>query len=76
MIIKVLGKGCTKCELLEDHVKKALEATNTDASVEKVTDTEGIEAYHVLQTPALVIDDKVVSQGRVLSAKKIAKLIQ
>lgn len=74
MNIKVLGTGCPSCIKLEKHVKKAIEGT--DITVEKVTDISEIMAYGVLGTPALVIDEKVVSTGKVNSIKEIKELIK
>ncbi|QSX08452.1 TM0996/MTH895 family glutaredoxin-like protein [Alkalibacter rhizosphaerae] len=76
MIIKILGTGCKKCNLLEENVKKAVTGTNADVQVEKVTDLGEITGYGVMSTPALVIDDRVVSQGKVLKPKDIEGFIQ
>jgi small redox-active disulfide protein 2 len=76
MIIKVLGTGCAKCKKLEEEARKAVAESGIEASVEKVTDLNDIMAYNVMMTPALVIDEKVVSAGRVLSAKKIIAFLQ
>ena len=76
MVIKVLGKGCKKCQLLEKNVNKALEHLGISARVIKVTDNNTITNYGVMQTPALVVDEQVKLAGRVASYKKIASLIQ
>jgi len=69
MIIKILGTGCAKCKKLEAN---ALEATRgLEVEVQKVTDINEIMNYGVMMTPALVINEKVVSVGKVLSANKI-----
>ena len=75
MDIKVLGTGCPSCIKLEQHVRKAIEETDSDASVSKVTDIKDIMSYGVMGTPALVIDDVVVSTGKVLSVKDIKKFL-
>ena len=75
MEIKVLGKGCKKCKLLEENTKKALEALGIEARVEKVTDINTIADYGVFQTPGLVVDGTVKISGRVASAKKIQSLL-
>ncbi len=74
MIIKVLGTGCKKCTVLEANTKEAVKTAGIDATVEKVEDVQQIIAYGVMSTPALVIDEKVVSKGKVLKAKDIVKL--
>lgn len=74
MNIKVLGTGCPSCIKLEKHVRQAIEGT--DITVEKVTDISDIMSYGVLGTPALVIDEVVVSTGKVNSVKEIQELIK
>jgi len=76
MKIKVLGAGCPKCKQLEASVRKALQEANIQAEVEKITHINEIMNYGVMMTPALVIDEKVVSVGKVLSAKKIKEIIE
>ena len=76
MIIKVLGSGCAKCKKLEEQARKAIENSGVEVTVEKVTDIKKIMEYGVMMTPGLVIDEKVVSTGRVLSAKDIEKLLK
>lgn len=75
MKIKVLGSGCKKCIALEDHVKEALEQTGKSAEVEKVTDIMEITKYNVMKTPALVIDEKVVSFGKVNTVEEVKSFL-
>jgi small redox-active disulfide protein 2 len=65
MEIKVLGSGCAKCANLEKKVKEVLEANSIEATVTKVQDIVDIMAYKVMSTPALVVDEVVVSKGRI-----------
>lgn len=65
--IKVLGSGCAKCNALEKSVVDALGELGLDLPVGHVRDFAEIAAYGVMSTPALVIDEKVVSYGKVLS---------
>lgn len=74
--IKVLGSGCAKCHALEDAVKEALEELGMDTTVDHVTDFAQIASYGVMSTPALVIDGKVVSYGKVLKKEEAKALIQ
>ena len=76
MKIKVLGSGCPNCKVLEANTKKALDELKKKASVEKVTDMVKIIEYGVMSTPALVVDGKVVSSGRVLSPEEIKKFLK
>lgn len=74
--IKVLGSGCAKCHALEDAVKVALEELHMDPTIDHVTDFAQIAAYGVMTTPALVVDGKVVSYGKVLKPDEVKALIQ
>lgn len=76
MKIKVLGPGCKNCENLADNTKAALKELGLEAEIEKVTDYGEIAGYGVLSTPGLVVDDKVVSSGKVLKPKDIVKLLK
>ncbi|MBX3044411.1 MAG: TM0996/MTH895 family glutaredoxin-like protein [Candidatus Kapabacteria bacterium] len=73
--IKILGTGCAKCLKLEENVRQAVGEMNIEAEVSKVTDLNDIMAYGVLMTPGLVINEKVVSFGKLLNSKDVTKLI-
>ena len=75
MTIKVLGPGCMNCRTLEQRTRDALAQLHSQASVEKVTDLDGMMAYGVMRTPGLVIDEKLVWQGGVPTVEKIKELI-
>lgn len=75
MKIEVLESGCPRCKMLEANVNEALKKTGKKAEIVKVTSYEQIVSYGVMQTPALVIDGKVVSQGRLLTPEEIIKLL-
>lgn len=74
--IKVLGFGCEKCNALEVATKEALEELGMEVSIDHVTDFAQIAAYGVMRTPALVVDGKVVSYGKVLKKDEVIKLLQ
>ena len=76
MIIKILGSGCKKCVTLTENTQAALGDLGLTAEVVKVTDFTAIAAHGVMSTPALVIDDKVVSVGKVLSSAEVAALLK
>lgn len=76
MIIKVLGSGCKKCEVLMNNTKAAIEEMGIEAEVVKVTDFKEIMAFGVMSTPTLVIDEEVVFVGKVLKPKEIGKLLK
>ncbi len=75
MKIEVLGTGCPKCMSVEQNVKKALAELAVPADVEKVTDIQQIIQRGVMSTPALVIDGKVVFQGKIPSVEQLKQLI-
>jgi len=76
MNIKILGGGCANCDKLEANVKEAIKQLGVEATFEKVKDPKQYSLYGILKTPGLVIDDKMVSYGRVTSVEDIIKLIQ
>ena len=76
MKIKILGSGCKNCLTLADNIKAALAVLGAEAEIEKVTDFAEIAKYGVMSTPGLVIDEKVVSYGKVLKPQDIVKIIE
>ena len=75
MEIKVLGTGCAKCKKLAENVQEAIKENGSEIGFEYVTDIQKIIEYGILMTPGLVIDDKVVSTGRVLPVKDIIEIL-
>jgi small redox-active disulfide protein 2 len=69
--VKVLGAGCANCAKLENTTVEAINQLGMDVQVEKVTDYADIMRYNVLVTPALVINEQVVSAGRQPSTGEI-----
>jgi len=76
MKIEILGTGCAKCKALEEATKQAVAQSGKFAQIEKVEDIMKIMEYQVMSTPALVIDGKVVSTGKLLSVAEIVELIK
>ena len=74
--IKILGSGCSTCNRLEQATKEALSKLGIETPVEHVTDFIEIARYGVMSTPALVINDRVVSYGRVLKVDDVIKMIE
>ena len=75
MKIKVFGPGCSNCKKLLTATKAAVANKGVDAEVEYVTDIKKIAASGIMRTPALMIDDKIVSSGRVLTTDQIEKML-
>jgi len=65
LTIKVLGSGCANCKKLEAITREAIEEMGIDADVVKVTEYPEIMKYPILSTPGLVINEKLVSSGRI-----------
>ena len=75
LTIKVLGPGCANCKRLEQIANKVVSDLAIEAQVIKVTDYNDIMAYDILSTPGLVINDKVVSYGRIPSPAEVTSWV-
>ncbi|HNQ43596.1 MAG TPA: thioredoxin family protein [Candidatus Cloacimonadota bacterium] len=75
MTIKILGTGCPKCKKLEETARQAVSELGLDAEILKVTDLNDIMDYGVMMTPALVIDEKVFSSGKLLAVADIKAML-
>ena len=73
--IQILGTGCPKCKLLTTHAEEAVKALGIEAQIEKVEKITDIMKFGVMTTPALVVDGRVKSAGKVLSAEDIKKFL-
>ena len=73
--IKILGSGCARCNALEMNTRLALRQLGMKDAIGHVTDFKEIAAYGVMSTPALVVDGKLASYGRVLSPEDVAKIL-
>ena len=73
--IKVLGPGCANCRKLEEIAREAVASLGVEAEISKVTDMQQIIAYDVLKTPGLVINEKLVSSGRIPTPQSVAEWI-
>ena len=74
--IKVLGAGCKSCHEQHENVKKAVVDMNLDAEVEYITDMEKVMSYGVMSMPAIVVNEQVVSMGKVLKAAQVEELLK
>ena len=71
LTIKVLGSGCANCKKLEAVTRQVVEQMGIQAEVIKVTEYPDIMAYDVMSTPGVVVNEKVVSTGRIPSPAEI-----
>ncbi len=74
--IKVLGSGCKNCHALYEAAKEAVIKLDLPLEVEYITDMEKIMEYGVMRMPALVVNEKIVSMGKVLKTADIEKLLR
>ena len=73
--VKVLGPGCKNCHALLENVQAAMKEISSTVAVEYVTDMATVASYGVMSTPALVVNEKVVSSGKVMKAGDVVKLL-
>lgn len=73
--IKVLGSGCKNCHMQFENAQTAVNAMGLSVDVEYVTDMEQVMAYGVMSMPALVVNEKVVSMGKILKATDVENLL-
>jgi len=76
MKIEILGMGCAKCKQLAVNAEAAVKELHLQAEIDKVDDIDKITGYGVMMVPALVVDGKVLSTGKVLNKEEIKKLIK
>ena len=74
--IKILGAGCKSCHEQYENAKAAVQALGLNVEVEYITDMEKVMEYGVMSMPAIVVNDKVVSMGKVLKAADVEKLLR
>lgn len=73
--IKVLGAGCQSCHTQYENTKEAVQNMGLNIEVEYITDMQKVMEYGVMSMPALVVNEKVVSMGKVLSTSDVEKLL-
>jgi small redox-active disulfide protein 2 len=73
LTVKILGSGCANCKKLEAVAREAAAAANVQADFVKVTDMKQIMTYDLLSTPGLVINEKLVSSGRIPTSAEVKK---
>ena len=73
--VKILGAGCKSCHEQYENAKAAVQALGLKVEVEYITDMEKVMEYGVMSMPAIVVNEKVVSMGKVLKAADVEKLL-
>ena len=76
MKVQILGTGCPKCRLLEEHARQAILELGLSAEIEKITEIDRILEMGVMSTPALAVDGTVKSSGRVLTKEQIQAILK
>lgn len=76
MNIKILGSGCTNCKKLYNVTKEVIESLKINAVIEKIENMEQIMNYPIIKTPVLVINEKVVLQGKIPNKEELKKIIE
>lgn len=74
--VKVLGAGCKSCHEQYENAKKAVENLGLNIKVEYITDMEKVMSYGVMSMPALLVNDKIVSVGKVLKPKEVEQFLR
>lgn len=74
--IKVLGGGCKSCHTLLLNTQQAAKNLALRVNTEYITDMEKVMSYGVMQMPLLVVNEKVMSYGKVLTAAQAEELIR
>jgi small redox-active disulfide protein 2 len=74
--VKVLGPGCKKCKQLEQNVREAASKLSGEFNIEKIEDYQVMGQYGMLATPGLVIDEKLISTGKVYSIEELVEILK
>ncbi len=73
--IKVLGSGCKNCHALYENTQEAVKAAGLNVEVEYITDLKKVVEYGVMSMPALVVNERIVSMGKVMKAADVEKIL-
>ena len=76
MEIKIIGQESSNRMKLLKNVGKAMEKIRGKISVSLLEEDEDARKYNVSNVPALIINEKVISQGKILNEKEIANFIR
>lgn len=73
--VEIMGSGCKKCRQLEENARSAIASLGIEAEVQHITDQIEIAKRGVMSTPALAVNGKIVSKGKVISPEQIQPLL-
>lgn len=73
--VEIMGSGCKKCRQLEENARRAIASLGIEAEVQHITDQIEIAKRGVMSTPALAVNGKIVSKGKVISPEQIQPLL-
>ncbi len=73
--LKVLGPGCTRCDRLAASVEQAAKTLGIVYELEKIKEVQEYPSYGLMKTPGLVVDGRLVVQGRVPSVDELEALL-
>ncbi len=76
MKVQVYGKGCPKCHELSKNAEQAIKESGIQTSVEHITDIKKITEKGIMFTPSLVIDERIISEGKILNVNEIKSYIK
>ena len=76
LTVKILGSGCANCKRLEAETRAALDELSLDYELLKITDWKDIASYGVMTTPALIINEKLLTAGRIPKRQQITQWAQ
>ncbi len=74
--VKILGSGCANCKRLESNVRALAEKHGLQLDIEKVTNYAEIMKWQILSTPGLVVNDRLVSAGKIPSDQELLQWLQ
>lgn len=74
--IKVIGPGCANCTKLADLCREVVEEINLEAEIQKITDTDEFWKYGIMLTPGLVVNGKILVQGKLPTKKTLENWLQ
>lgn len=74
--IKVVGSGCPNCQKLEALCKEVVNESKIKANLEKVTEINRFSDLGVMMTPGLIVNDKVLSQGKIPTKSTLSRWLE